>query len=131
LQQQQRQKQQQEVAASGDPELPRPKNEGHLFLARSGLLNVAGDRPQRSLNEPWTVRGGSFTMAIECKMAVSNVKLTKNGNNIITGNKVYSKPMQLMNPITSTLVVEFSQNGGAQSEEKWRLNGLVKGVPRA
>ena len=70
-------------------------------------------------------------MTIECKMAVTSVKLTNDGSDVVKGVDVYSKPMRLTKSMTSTLVVQFSQDGGVPPEEEWALAGLVKAVPRA
>lgn len=51
---------------------PRPPNEGHNFVATSGLVNTDAD-PKKPKNAPWNVKGGLFCFVTECKMPVRNV----------------------------------------------------------
>jgi hypothetical protein len=115
------------VDTTDDPEPPRPKNEGHNFLAQAGLMNTSDD-PQTPANSPWTVRGGIFDFIISCKMAINIVKMSADGQPIFTYGEVYSKPMHLTNPMASTLVVEFKQ-GGVVKNDGWRLSPFIKQLP--
>lgn len=106
------------------------KNEGHNFLAQSGLLNP-GDKPNKQPNEPWIVRAGTFSFVVGCKMAITSFKNAVDGPAILTGDDVYSKPMQLTSPVDSTLVVTVQQDGVPDPDDGWRYEEYRKSVPKA
>lgn len=113
----------------------RPKNEGHVFLATSGLLNP-GDKTKRPPNETWTVRAGIFAFTIGCKMAINQVKLTPDGEPIIIYGDpakdidVFSRPMHLQKPMVSTLIVEATQDGVPKPDAGWRFDAHIVSVPK-
>ncbi|KAI1124285.1 hypothetical protein F5Y10DRAFT_269275 [Nemania abortiva] len=106
------------------------KNEGHNFLAQSGLLNPQ-DQPEREQNEPWTVRAGSFSFVVECKMAINAVKNDPAGGNILTHDDVYSTPMKLTSPLNSTVTVVVQQDGVSTPDDGWQYDKYLSGLPRA
>ncbi|PNY27034.1 Uncharacterized protein TCAP_03022 [Tolypocladium capitatum] len=108
----------------------RPKNEGHNFLARSGLLNLQ-DKPERDQNEPWVVRAGSFSFVVDCKIPINAVKKDPNKDPIITYSDVYGKPMKLTSPIKSTVTVVVQQDGVSKPTEGWQYDKYLKSMPRA
>ncbi|MCJ1345798.1 hypothetical protein MMC31_004007, partial [Peltigera leucophlebia] len=105
----------------------RPKNEGHVFLVQSGLINNS-EIPEREQNAGWTVRGGTFSFVVSCKMAIDTVKL---GDQSITytTNAVYSRPMKLTNPMSSSLTVVITQDGTVQDDAEWGMEKSIKSVP--
>ncbi|KAF5639342.1 hypothetical protein F52700_4194 [Fusarium sp. NRRL 52700] len=108
-------RQQEPIAAST---LDRPMNEAHNFLAESGLLNP-DDQPERGKEDPWTVRAGTFVFVAECKMAISSVTTGENGDPILQGNDVFSKPMGMTTPMTSILQIQVIHDDGSNPEEDW------------
>ncbi|KAK8106786.1 transcriptional activator srcap-like protein [Apiospora kogelbergensis] len=75
-------------------EAPRPLNEGHNFVATSGLMNADED-PRKPKNAPWVVKGGLFCFVAECRMLVSNVQLVRgkdSGGNKTTAPVEFKKP---------------------------------------
>lgn len=94
--------------------VPKSTGEGHVFLVQSGLINNS-EIPERQENANWTVRGGTFAFVVSCKMAIDTVKLGENSITY-TANKIYSKPMKLRNPMTSTLNIAITQDGEAQDD---------------
>ncbi|TGJ87821.1 hypothetical protein E0Z10_g925 [Xylaria hypoxylon] len=109
----------------------RPPNEGHNFLAQSGLLNPV-ENPERNQNADWIVRAGSFSFVVECKMAISAVKDSLDAKDpVITYGDVYSRPMKLTNPMSSTLSVEVQQEGQDKPDEGWQYDKYLKSLPRA
>ncbi|KAJ8129841.1 hypothetical protein O1611_g3788 [Lasiodiplodia mahajangana] len=106
------------------------KNEGHNFLAQSGLLNPQ-DQPEREQNEPWTVRAGSFSFVVECKMAINAVKNDPAGSTILTHDDVYSTPMKLTSPLNSTVTVVVQQDGVNKPDDGWQYDKYLSGLPRA
>ncbi|RYP91655.1 hypothetical protein DL770_002221 [Monosporascus sp. CRB-9-2] len=111
-------------------EAARPKNEGHNFLAQSGLLNPE-DKPERDQNEPWIVRAGSFSFVVECKMAINAVKNDPANDPVITYGDIYSKPMKLTSTMTSTVTVVVQQDGTNKPDEGWQYERYLKSLPRA
>lgn len=118
--------------AESDPVVP--KNEGHNFLAQSGLLNP-NEKAERPQNDDWIVRAGTFSFVVGCKMAVNAVKTDPNGTPILTygdqasGIDVFSKPMKLRSPMTSTVVVDIRQDGVSQADQGWQYDKYIKNVP--
>lgn len=114
------------ITDASDP-VTRPKNEGHVFLVQSGLMNNS-EVPEREPNAPWTVRGGTFSFLVSCKMAINTAK---RGDKTITypQNGVYSRPMKLTNPMSSTLTIDITQKNVAQSEAEWGMDKHIKVVP--
>ncbi|KAF9768837.1 hypothetical protein IL306_013797 [Fusarium sp. DS 682] len=114
-----------------------PENQGHTFLAQSGLMNDS-ERPQRDPNESWTVRGGTFSLVIGCKMAVSkaeHLRTEKEGVvDHVEYNKasIYAKPMELTSSLQSTL--EFTITQGEAHDNPvdivgWDMACELKSVP--
>lgn len=106
---------------------PESTGEGHVFLVQSGLINNS-EIPERQQNASWAVRGGTFAFVVSCKMAIDTANL---GENSITynANKIYSKPMKLTNPMSSTLNVVISQDGVARDDAVWGMENTIKTVP--
>ncbi|KAF5590580.1 uncharacterized protein FSUBG_10796 [Fusarium subglutinans] len=121
-------KQQQEPIAAST--LSRPKNEGHNFLAEAGLLNP-DDQPERGKEDPWTVRAGTFVFVAECKMAISSVTTSENGDSILRGNDVFSKPMGMITPMTSTMQIQVIHEDGSNPEEDWQFERYTQMLPSA
>ncbi|KAK7995737.1 hypothetical protein PG990_014510 [Apiospora arundinis] len=126
-------------------EAPRPLNEGHNFVATSGLMNTDED-PRKPKNAPWIVKGGLFCFVAECKMPVSNVQLVRgkdpDGNkttalvefkkpdgSVTSPPSVFSKPMLLRNAMTSTFTIEFSQDGVDEDEKNWQMEMVWNAMP--
>lgn len=113
----------------------RPKNEGHVFMATSGLMNP-GDKTKRPPNEPWTVKAGIFSFTIRCKMAINQVKLDPQAHPIIKYGDpqkeidVYSRAMHLETPMTSILIVKTTQDGKSTPDVGWRFDAHVLAVPK-
>ncbi|KAF4439608.1 putative transcriptional activator srcap-like protein [Fusarium austroafricanum] len=114
-----------------------PENQGHTFLAQSGLMNDS-DRPQRDPNEPWTVRGGTFSFVIGCKMAVSKAEQIKTESeglvDSVEYNKetIYSKPMELNQPLQSTMEFTITQDEAHDKKVDitgWDMDSELKSVP--
>ncbi|KAM0457120.1 hypothetical protein ACHAPV_006759 [Trichoderma viride] len=117
------------AAILADDKYPDPqKNEAHNFLAQTGLLNQA-DSPERAPNDPWVVRAGSFSFIVACKMAINEFKNEKDKDPVLKGGDVFSKPMQLTQCMTSTLLVTVAQNG--KEDDGWQYEKYTKKVPRA
>ncbi|KAF4423106.1 hypothetical protein FACUT_10574 [Fusarium acutatum] len=110
--------------------LSRSKNEAHNFLAESGLLNP-DDQPERGQEDPWAVRAGTFVYVAECKMAISSVTTSENGNPILQGNDVFSKPMGMTKPMTSTLQIQVVYEDGSNPGEDWQFERYTQMPPRA
>ncbi|KAI1171807.1 hypothetical protein F4777DRAFT_593405 [Nemania sp. FL0916] len=121
----------QELIAAQDPlDVKIAKNEGHNFLAQSGLLNPQ-DQPEREQNEPWTVRAGSFSFVVECKMAINAVKNSSTGDAILKHDDVYSTPMKLTSPLNSTVTVVIQQDTVSTPDDGWQYDKYLSGLPRA
>ncbi|KAK5996411.1 hypothetical protein PT974_01745 [Cladobotryum mycophilum] len=129
--------------AAADDETPTPaaypqppKNEAHNFLAQSGLMN-SSDKTERQQDEPWVVRAGTFSFVVSCKMAINAVKNDPSQDPVLTysdpanGVDIFSKPMQLVKPMQSTLLVQVQQDGESNLDEGWQYDRYMKTVPRA
>ncbi|KAI0890544.1 uncharacterized protein GGS22DRAFT_151195 [Annulohypoxylon maeteangense] len=114
---------------------PIPKNEGHNFLAQSGLMNP-DEKTERAQNEQWIVRAGTFSFVIACKMAINAIKNDPEAVPIIVNNNpdpninVFGKPMKLVIPMTSTLTVVVKQDGVDHPDVGWQYERYLKSVPQ-
>ncbi|KAF5723998.1 hypothetical protein FMUND_1319 [Fusarium mundagurra] len=112
--------------------LPGDPNQGHTFLAISGLLNnnSSGNRKQ---NDDWMARGRSFSFVVGCKMAVQDAKQVDEDKNVVNsvsskGPPIYARPMYLEEAMTkSQMNIEISQDGVARA--KWGMTQEDKQVP--
>jgi hypothetical protein len=113
--------------------LVQPLDEGHTLLATSGLLNNNAST-DRSQNEDWVVRGGSFSFVIGCKMAAQEAKLIDEKNTTLNsvkseGAAICSKPMHLDTAMRlSELRVEITQDGVSHGAV-WGMVQQYKQVP--
>ncbi|KAF7559939.1 hypothetical protein G7046_g4213 [Stylonectria norvegica] len=108
-------------------------NEGHTFLAQSGLMNE-GDSPSRKQNDDWIVRGGTFSFSIGCKMTIDRAEqVDEKGNELnfkdSNTNEIFAKPMKITDPLHSDLKVSITQEGVALNETTWRMSQEYKSVP--
>jgi hypothetical protein len=108
----------------------RPKNEAHNFLAEFGLLNHS-DEPERGQSDPWTVRAGTFVFVAECKMAITAVTTSDDGAANFQYDSVFSKPMQLINSMTSTLQIQVKNADGSDLNEDWQFERYIQKLPSA
>ncbi|KAI0117296.1 hypothetical protein F4814DRAFT_415811 [Daldinia grandis] len=104
------------------------ENEGHNFLAQSGLLNPE-DNPERDQTTPWVVRAGSFSFVVECKMPINAVKSDPNGDVILTYEDIYGKPMRLTQTLTSTVTVVVQQEGEKDPDSGWQYDKYLNRLP--
>ncbi|KAI9648823.1 hypothetical protein NHQ30_003464 [Ciborinia camelliae] len=124
----------QSASVSQEPFKP-PKNQGHLFLVQSGMLNES-EIPEREQNEIWTVRGGSFSFVVACKIAIKSATLTDvTEKTLDSPYDVYGKPTKLTQALTSNLAVTIEQDPTSldmeEEEEGWRMERHIKQVPTA
>ncbi|KAI0901553.1 hypothetical protein F4806DRAFT_490030 [Annulohypoxylon nitens] len=112
----------------------KPDNQGHTFLAQSGLLNDSSD-PSRGQNAPWVVRGGTFSFLVGCKMVIDDAKLVDEDGKELSAvasksGSIYAKPMKLMgsNHLDSNLVVKITQ---PEETKIWQMSQDYKSVPTA
>lgn len=111
----------------------RPKNEGHTFLVQSGLMNNS-DVPERQPNAPRTVRAGTFSFVVSCKMAISKAERVNDNGKVVdslpyTTKEVYAKPMKITTPLNSTMTVEITQVGVPYDHAQWGMERFIKPVP--
>lgn len=112
--------------ASDEKVQKRNLNEGHTFLALSGLVN-AGEKTERHPGDSWTVRAGTFSFSVSCKMAAQSV--SQGDNTIVHSKPIYSRPMHLENSMSSTVSITITQKG--QQNKTWKMEKQVKSVPTA
>ena len=125
-----------EVEANDEKQpMDMPKNEGHTFLAESGLMNDT-DKGARKQNQDWIVRGGSFVFVIGCKMAISRADQmdgeTSIGN-ITYDQAVYARPMKLTaqtKELEATLEISLTRKDG-KVITGWQMEKVVKSLPTA
>ncbi|KAI1098286.1 hypothetical protein F4804DRAFT_132081 [Jackrogersella minutella] len=110
----------------------KPDNQGHTFLAQSGLLNDSSN-PSRGKNAPWVVRGGTFSFLLGCKMVIDDAKLVDDdkeelGSVSSKAGAIYAKPMRLAGSdhLDSNLVVNITQ---PEETKIWRMSQDYKSVP--
>ncbi|KAI1406916.1 hypothetical protein F5Y13DRAFT_183807 [Hypoxylon sp. FL1857] len=112
--------------------ITRPVNEGHNFLAQSGLLN-SNDKPERQQDDAWYVRAGSFSFVVECKMPINAFTNELGGDPIITYGDVYGKPMKLKSPLDSVLTVkvveQVKQGEPPVTDVGWQYDKYLKSLP--
>ncbi|KAI1660150.1 hypothetical protein F4813DRAFT_351129 [Daldinia decipiens] len=117
------------IGAGDDARVQEEKeNEGHNFLAKSGLLNPE-DNPERDQTTAWVVRAGSFSFVVECKMPVNAVKNDPNGGAILTYDDIYGKPMKLTQTLTSTVTVVVQQEGETEPDDGWQYDKYLNRLP--
>ncbi|KAM5519639.1 hypothetical protein FOXYSP1_18063 [Fusarium oxysporum f. sp. phaseoli] len=99
------------IAEGEEDILPGDLNQGHTFLATSGLLNNSSST-DRVQNAHWVVRGGSFSFVVGCKMAVQDAQLVNENGKAMT---------------KSEMKIEIVQDGVAHA--KWGMTQEYKQVP--
>jgi hypothetical protein len=122
------------AAEAGEDDPPKP-NEAHTFLAQSGLMNDTGV-PERSHNQDWTVRGGTFAFMLGCKMAIGKAEqVSETGEPIVTvqytDQSIYAKPMHLgaSTPLDSTVKISITEKYSHDPPKEWRMERVLKSVP--
>ncbi|KAH6844551.1 hypothetical protein B0I37DRAFT_377763 [Chaetomium sp. MPI-CAGE-AT-0009] len=122
------------AAEAGEHDPPK-KDEAHTFLAQSGLMN-ASKGPERTHNQMWTVRGGTFSFMLGCKMAIGKAEqVAENGDPVATveytDQSIYAKPMQLgdSHPLDSSVKISITETGSHDPAKKWRMEKILKSVP--
>ncbi|KAI2465290.1 hypothetical protein F4781DRAFT_35927 [Annulohypoxylon bovei var. microspora] len=110
----------------------KPDNQGHTFLAQTGLLNDSSN-PSRDQNAPWVVRGGTFSFLIGCKMVIDDAKLVDDDEKELSSvtskaGTIYAKPMRLAGSdhLDSNLVVKITQ---PEETKIWQMSQDYKSVP--
>ncbi|KAF4442107.1 transcriptional activator srcap [Fusarium acutatum] len=104
--------------------LPGAVNQGHTFLATSGLLKNSSST-DREQNADWAVRGGSFSFVVGCKMEVQDAKQVDEKENVVNsvsskGPPIYARPMHLKEAMTkSEMKIEIAQDGVARLWAKY------------
>ncbi|KAI1819780.1 putative transcriptional activator srcap-like protein [Xylaria intraflava] len=116
---------------SGKSPLDMPQDEGHTFLAESGLMN-GDDKPTRKHNQAWLVRGGSFVCVLGCKMAIQSANVEGDANCSVASNKtIYAKPMKLTRQtsgLDSVLEISITREDG-EAIEGWKMEKVMKSLP--
>ncbi|KAI1092447.1 hypothetical protein F5B19DRAFT_209814 [Rostrohypoxylon terebratum] len=112
----------------------KPENQGHTFLAQSGLLNDKSSL-SRGRNASWVVRGGTFSFLVGCKMVIDDAKLVDEdgkelGSVASKTGSIYAKPMRLAGSdhLDSNLEVKITQ---PEETKVWRMSQDYKSVPTA
>ncbi|KAK4142996.1 uncharacterized protein C8A04DRAFT_12761 [Dichotomopilus funicola] len=122
---------------------PKP-NEGHTFLAQTGLMNDT-DKPERSQNQTWTVRGGTFSFVLGCKMAIAKAEQVDSHGNVIpddpdsggnpvveyTDNAIHARPMHLGqgDVLDSSVTISITEVDSDDPPRAWPMEKFVKSVP--
>jgi hypothetical protein len=108
-----------------------PKDQGHTFLAQSGLMNDSTN-PSRTQDEQWVVRGGTFSFVVGCKMVIDSGTIYSNDNepiaSVTSGTEaIYAKPMHLSGNdcLDSSLKVTIKQ----PESYRWGISQQYKSVP--
>lgn len=110
-----------------------PDNQGHTFLAQSGLMNDK-DKPQRDVTEAWIVRGGTFSFIAGCKMAISSSDLQDLQGKVLShveynDKSIYARPMKITQGLKSTMKISITQDESNVVGE-WTMDRYFKSVPR-
>lgn len=121
-----------EAEEEGEDDPPK-KDEGHTFLAQSGLMNDT-DKPERDHNQTWTVRGGTFSFVVGCKIAIAKAEQVDEEDKPIatveyTDETVYAKPMHLTDALDSSVKISITQEDSHEPPKVWRMDKFVKSVP--
>lgn len=133
------------AAADDDDDTGPPKpNEGHTFLAQTGLMNDT-DKPERSQNQTWTVRGGTFSFVLGCKMAIAKAEQVDSHGNVIpddsksggnpvveyNDNAIHARPMRLGqgDVLDSSVTVCITEVDSDDPPRAWPMEKFVKAVP--
>ncbi|KAI1198695.1 putative transcriptional activator srcap-like protein [Nemania serpens] len=110
-----------------------PQDEGHNFLAESGLMNDS-EKPVREHNQIWLVRGGSFICVIGCKMAIKRADQMDGDDSIdqITHDQaLYAKPMRLrggQSELKSNLQISVTRKD-REVIKGWKMEAVIKSLP--
>jgi hypothetical protein len=111
------------------------KNDGHLFLARSGLVNKS-DNPEKVGGEPWTVRGGTFSCVVSCHMAIRKATVNEQAPIEYSGKEIFAKPMKLIqtealiSDLTVTIISIDPKTGKEYvNNDIWGVDRHMKNVP--
>ncbi|VUC24972.1 unnamed protein product [Clonostachys rosea] len=124
----------------------------HVFTCRGGMLENAKklDSVETKEAEVWRVKANEFAFAIDCRFALTYATISlpneygtpkelKPWESSAQG-KLYAKPMQLTDEITSNLSIDvqpvveatmFVEEEDRQADENWRVTENIKEVPSA
>lgn len=110
-----------------------PQDEGHTFLAESGLMNDT-EKPVRKQNQAWLVRGGSFVCVIGCKIAIKRADQMDGDDSIdhvAYDQALYAKPMKLKgdnSQLKSNLQISITRKDG-EVIKGWKMETAIKSLP--
>lgn len=103
----------------------------HVYACLGGLLANKTTAEVKE-DEPWEVRGGPFSYAINSHFAIGKAQV--NGEDVpppSDGNgkdRIYAKPMRLQSEMSADLTVTVKDNKGALVTG-WKLEPIMKSVP--
>lgn len=103
----------------------------HVYACLGGLLANKTSAEVKE-DEPWDVRGGPFSYAINSRFAIGSAKV--NGVDVpppSDGNgkdNIYAKPMRLQSAMRADLTVTIKNDKGAPVTG-WKLEPIMKSVP--
>lgn len=107
----------------------------HIFSCQSGQVSSTDGTSIPAVTDAWLVRAAAFSFGIACRMAIDTVEITDDPSATVPQppNKIYSKPMQLAEALSSdlTVTIESSPAPLAGSPNVWRVAPTLKAVPSA
>lgn len=130
------------------------KKKTHVFTCRGGMLEDDRkiDKVETEESEVWRVKANEFVFAIDCRFALTEATITLPNEygepkdldpyKYTASDKLYAKPMQLADNVTSKLEVniqpdpdtlmlmeEEEEEEDRQADENWRVVPIIKEVP--
>ncbi|KAL2131356.1 hypothetical protein VTI74DRAFT_5191 [Chaetomium olivicolor] len=113
------------IAAEAGEDDPPKKNDGHTFLAQSGLMNDTSE-PERTHNQTWIVRGGTFAFMLGCKIAIAKAEQVDEKDKPFaaveyTKKAIYARPMHLTDPLDSSVKISITEEGSHDPPKEWRM----------
>ncbi|KAL7276584.1 hypothetical protein RUND412_000426 [Rhizina undulata] len=109
-----------------------PSARPHVYGCQSGLVTGSG-KQETPEGEIWNVRAGSFSFGVSCRFAINSATL---GDAAVTwSTDIYAKPMQLENPLSSTMKISIARTDEKPSSKAtdpvWKISRDLKSVPNA
>lgn len=106
-----------------------PRQNDHVLGCLAGMIT---DGPSPSENDDasqnWKVRAGDFSFRIACRFPINSAGIDSDTPLISNSNPIYAKPMELKQPLSSSMRVDIKR---AHETMEWEIAQVLKNVPCA
>lgn len=102
----------------------------HVLGCLAGMIADGTSSPKKG-TAAWNVRAGDFSFHIACRFPINSATINSVSSGIPNTTPIYAKPMELTNPLSSTMGIDIKRAAAGGETVEWRIAGSVKNVPCA